>query len=273
MDQHSTTTTERGHHSRQPVVGHHAGNLLRTHLRGTCEHLLLLVSQPTDRHPGAGPAPLVGQAANAAPPACAHALRRPRSPVDPRASHALPTHNHPLPARPDSGSDDPAARRPQRHVEPDAPRRGRPRRTDACQDPARCGQRGRRGRGHRRRVRPDTRIAPVGWTPVAWTPDVRPTIGRTSARRTADADRATNGVSGVRASRRSRRRRPPAGLAQPLLGLPRLRRSGHPRSRAYAARRTALGNRRKEILRCVKRALARELYPLILDALALPRPS
>jgi transposase len=43
-----------------------------------------------------------------------------------------------------------------------------------------------------------------------------------------------------------------------------------PRSRAYAARRTALGNSRKEILRCVKRALARELYPLILDALALP---
>jgi transposase len=44
-----------------------------------------------------------------------------------------------------------------------------------------------------------------------------------------------------------------------------------PRSRAYAAKRTALGNSRKEILRCVKRALARELYPLILDALALPR--
>ena len=46
-----------------------------------------------------------------------------------------------------------------------------------------------------------------------------------------------------------------------------------PRSRAYMARRTALGNSRKEILRCVKRALARELYPLILDALALPRPA
>jgi transposase len=44
-----------------------------------------------------------------------------------------------------------------------------------------------------------------------------------------------------------------------------------PRSRAYAARRTAMGNSRKEILRCIKRALARELYPLILDALALPR--
>jgi transposase len=44
-----------------------------------------------------------------------------------------------------------------------------------------------------------------------------------------------------------------------------------PRSRAYAAKRTALGSSRKEILRCVKRALARELYPLILEALALPR--
>ena len=44
-----------------------------------------------------------------------------------------------------------------------------------------------------------------------------------------------------------------------------------PRSRAYAAKRTVQGNSRKEILRCLKRALARELYPLILDALALPR--
>ena len=46
-----------------------------------------------------------------------------------------------------------------------------------------------------------------------------------------------------------------------------------PRSRAYAARRTAMGNGRKEILRCVNRALVRELDPLILDALALQRPS
>jgi transposase len=44
-----------------------------------------------------------------------------------------------------------------------------------------------------------------------------------------------------------------------------------PRSRAYAAKRTAMGNSRKEILRCIKRALARELYPLILETLALPR--
>jgi transposase len=44
-----------------------------------------------------------------------------------------------------------------------------------------------------------------------------------------------------------------------------------PRSRAAAARRTTMGNSRKQILRCVKQALARELYPLILDALALQR--
>jgi hypothetical protein len=46
-----------------------------------------------------------------------------------------------------------------------------------------------------------------------------------------------------------------------------------PRTRAYAAKRTTLGNSRKDILRCVKRALARELYPLILDALTPTAPS
>jgi transposase len=46
-----------------------------------------------------------------------------------------------------------------------------------------------------------------------------------------------------------------------------------PQSRTYAAKRTAMGNSRKEILRCLKRAIARELYPLILDALAPTTPS
>ena len=46
-----------------------------------------------------------------------------------------------------------------------------------------------------------------------------------------------------------------------------------PRSRAYAAKRTAMGNSRKEVLRCLKRAIARELYPLILDALTPTAPS
>lgn len=39
------------------------------------------------------------------------------------------------------------------------------------------------------------------------------------------------------------------------------------RTRAYAAKRTALGDNRKEILRRLKRYIARETYPLILDAL------
>jgi hypothetical protein len=129
----------------------------------------------------------------------------------------------------------------------------RPRTPEACPS----GHPDRAGRVDTGRV--DTRRPPDHWT------DVRPAD---SGRGQGDEWRVRRpGISTVTATAT------PAGLAQPLLGLPRLRRSGHPRSRAYAARRTALGNRRKEILRCVKRALARELYPLILDALALPRPS
>jgi hypothetical protein len=56
----------------------------------------------------------------------ATAKRRPRPAVDPRASHALPTHDHLFPARPHSGSDDQAARRPQRPVEPGPPNLGCP---------------------------------------------------------------------------------------------------------------------------------------------------
>lgn len=37
----------------------------------------------------------------------------------------------------------------------------------------------------------------------------------------------------------------------------------HPETRAYATRRTAQGLSRKEILRCIMRALARRLYPLL----------
>jgi hypothetical protein len=38
----------------------------------------------------------------------------------------------------------------------------------------------------------------------------------------------------------------------------------HPETRAYAARRTAEGLSRREILRCLKRHLARRLYRLII---------
>jgi transposase len=47
-----------------------------------------------------------------------------------------------------------------------------------------------------------------------------------------------------------------------------------PRTRAYGAKRTAEGKTRKEILRCLKRYIVRELYPLVLDALtASPTPA
>ena len=39
-----------------------------------------------------------------------------------------------------------------------------------------------------------------------------------------------------------------------------------PRTRAYVAKRTATGNSRKEIMRMLQRYIARELYPLIIDA-------
>jgi transposase len=39
-----------------------------------------------------------------------------------------------------------------------------------------------------------------------------------------------------------------------------------PRTRAYVAKRTATGNSRKEIMRILQRYIAREPYPLIIDA-------
>jgi hypothetical protein len=149
--------------------------------------------------------------------ACAHTRRRcqrrPSSALDTRASDALPTLDHPFPARPDSGNDEQAAHRPQRHVEPGAldvacpPHRCIP-------DPAWCGQPGCRGRGHRTPVCPDTRIAPVAWTPDAWTPDVRPTSwldGRPhDGQRTRTGRRPAWSASGHPG--RPRRPRPPVGL-------------------------------------------------------------
>ncbi len=43
-----------------------------------------------------------------------------------------------------------------------------------------------------------------------------------------------------------------------------------PRTRDYAAKRTATGNSRKEIIRLLKRYIARELFPLIVEALTPP---
>jgi hypothetical protein len=142
----------------------------------------------------------------------AHARRRPRSAVDPRASHALPTLDHLFPARPDSGSDDQAARRPQRHVEPGPPNPGCPtaptsgiqRGPDSAD--AEAADTGRPS--VRTPVCPDTWITPDAWTPDARghrTP-ARPG-GRTSARR---RERRTAWPASGH-PRRPRWRRPPAG--------------------------------------------------------------
>jgi transposase len=40
-----------------------------------------------------------------------------------------------------------------------------------------------------------------------------------------------------------------------------------PRTRAFVAKRTATGNSRREIMRMLQRYIARELYPLIIEAL------
>jgi hypothetical protein len=138
-----------------------------------------------------------------------------RSSCEPRAADVRPS----LPARPDSGSDDQAAHH---HSDRFNPVRqcGRSRRTDGFRDPGRSGQRGCSGCGHRTRVRPDTPDHLVVWTPVAWTPDVRPT-GWTDVRphggqRTRTQRRPAWPASGHPG--RPRRRRPPAGRPQPRSG-------------------------------------------------------
>jgi hypothetical protein len=104
---------------------------------GTGEHLgvLVLPSQPTgtlalDQLPCRR-----GGAA-----ACARAMRRPRSAVDPRASHPRPTQHHPFPSGPMRAGDH-AARGPRRHVAPITPNGDGPPH-EPFQGPARRGQRG-----------------------------------------------------------------------------------------------------------------------------------
>ena len=41
-----------------------------------------------------------------------------------------------------------------------------------------------------------------------------------------------------------------------------------PRTRDYAARRVQRGNTRKDILRILKRYIARELFPIVLESLS-----
>ena len=47
--------------------------------------------------------------------------------------------------------------------------------------------------------------------------------------------------------------------------------TGHPPTKAYVERRTAEGLSKPEIMRCLKRYVARELFPLI-QAIADPSP-
>jgi hypothetical protein len=173
---------------------------------------------PTDRHLALDQLPWSASGERGAA-ACTHAKRRTRSAVDPRASHARPTFDHPVPARPDSSSDDQAAHRPQRYVQPGTPsvagpahrrllgssavRTARlqwPRTPDACLS------------GH-----PDhTGRVDTGRLDTGRPPDQLD--GRWSAWRTADADRATNGVAGVRTSWTATTTATADGAAQPGSG-------------------------------------------------------
>jgi hypothetical protein len=206
------------------MVGQYAGTLPRPHLRGTWEHPLLplLPRQPTGT--GAGPAPMVAEQ---------RARRRSRyayqvavqvggrPSCEPRTANVRPS----LPARPDSGSDDQAAHRPQRHVQPGAPMWPVPPHR-RIPDPARSGQRGCSGCGHRTRVRPDTPDHPgrvdTGRLDIRRPPDQLD--GRPSAWRTADADPATTAVAGVRTSWTATTTATAGWAARTSLGLQRLRR-------------------------------------------------
>jgi hypothetical protein len=179
---------------------------------------------PTDQHLALDQLPwsVSGERGAAA---CAPAKRRPRSAVDPRGSRALPTLDHPVPARPIRAAttkqltdhSDTSNRVRQRWLSA-APtysgssavrtaRLQRPRTPDACPS----GHPDHTGRVDTRRM--DTGRMDTGRADTGRPPDQLD--GRPSAWRTADANRATNGVAGVRTSWTARRRRPPDG--QPKL--------------------------------------------------------
>jgi hypothetical protein len=196
--------------SRQPA---------QTHLRGTWAHLLLpvLPRQPTGTWRWTSS--LVGQAANAAPqPVCipsggpglastiVPAAHGQRSTIPSPPGPIRATTTKPLTDQSDTSN-------PVHQPWPVPPH-------PCIPDPARCGQRGCSGRGHRTSVCPDTRITPVAWTPVAWTADVRPTswtdVCPHGGQRTRTARRTAWPASGHPG--RPRRRRPPAGRRKPRSG-------------------------------------------------------
>ena len=57
------------------------------------------------------------------------------------------------------------------------------------------------------------------------------------------------------------------GGQQRAVGIAHVRTISDPRTHAFVAKRTATGNSRREIMRMLQRYTARELYPLIIDAL------
>src|SRR5512133_3102566 len=192
----SVVTTSRS----SPMVGQYADNLPRPHLRGTWSTRSFPCS-PANR-----PAPALDQlpwspSSERGAAAGTHTKWQSRSGVDPRASHAWPTFDHPFPPGPIRA----ATTKPRTdHSDTSNPVRqcGRSRRTDGFRDPARSGQRGCSGCGHRTRVRPDTPDHPgrvdTGRLDTRRPPDQLD--GRPPAWRTADADPATTAVAGVRTS-------------------------------------------------------------------------
>jgi len=139
--------------------------------------------------------------------------RRPS--CEPRTANVRPF----LPARPDSGSDDQAAHRPQRHVQPGAPMWPVPPHRRIPGSSTVRTARLQRLCGHRTRVRPDTPDHPgrmdSGRLDTRRPPDQLD--GRPSVWRTADADQRrppwpASGHPG------RPRRRPPAGRPEPRSG-------------------------------------------------------
>jgi hypothetical protein len=138
-----------------------------------------------------------------------------------RARHG-PTQHHPFPSDL-MRSGDQAASGPRRHVEPAAPN-GAARSTEPFQGPARHRQRGCRAADTGGlSVRTPGWIRSRGHRTCGHRTSARP-IGRTSARRTEDADRATTGVAGVRTCWRPATTRWAANLAGAAASGP----LGHP---------------------------------------------
>jgi hypothetical protein len=214
------------------MVGQHAGNPPSTHLRGLGSTCSSPAPPPTDRHLALDQLPWSARrrarrrsldACEAAPSLASTLVRAthgqrstiPCLPGPIRAATTKPLTDHSDPSNPV-------------HQPWPVP-------------PHRCIriQRGCSGRGHRTRVRPDTRITPVVWTPGAWTPDAWTPDARTpDVHPTSWTDVRPHGGQRTRTERRTAW--PTSGHpgrhddgdrrmgSQSSLGLPRLRRSATP---------------------------------------------